>query len=645
MTSVSRLQRAIRGQARLPVLLVAVAVLLALASQTAWSQANVIANIKVEGCRFVSADGVLAKINETLKVGDPFNPDAPEDQARLETARKAVVALNFFDGVRTSVERGDEGVTITFAVVEKKRITRITFVGNTSFTDDVLLDQIASREGQIIDPATLHRDAQKLSDYYTANGRMAGLVSPDIDDFGVVTFVISEAVVEDIVVEGLKKTKPGIVRRQIKTKPGDVYDEQKVRKDVLAIYNLGWFEEPTVQYRQGVKDPERGIVIAITLKEKRTGTATAGVGYSSLDNVVGIVSAQETNFRGRGERVSGTIQFGGRQSYELGFFEPFIDSAGTSFEVNVFDTERRRQFLPGGGSFSTADREFDERRQGFNLTVARPMADTLRLSLRIRQEKISDPFFQVARTLSPGSAAIGTAGSLPPGWGGREDDVPPVPSNPDLNPDVAEPGDSLLPLIVYAPLADVDLSSATFGALFDTRDILASPTRGQFTSLFLEQAGVFGGDSTFTKVSLDVRQYLKMPKADHVLALRLLAGTTLGDLPLVESYSAGGSYTLRGYREDRFRGENLAVFMAEYRVPINKNLMGVAFVDIGDAWGGRFPTRSPGFVIPAEHETFHPNLGVGVGARIDVGPFGKMRLDLGRGTEGTEVHLSFGHTY
>jgi len=73
--------------------------------------------------------------------------------------------------------------------------------------------------------------------------------------------------------------------------------------------------------------------------------------------------------------------------------------------------------------------------------------------------------------------------------------------------------------------------------------------------------------------------------------------------------------------------------------------MGVAFVDLGDAWGGRFPTRAPGFIIPAEHESFEPNLGVGVGARIDVGPFGKMRLDVGRGSEGTEVHLSFGHTY
>jgi outer membrane protein insertion porin family len=113
----------------------------------------------------------------------------------------------------------------------------------------------------------------------------------------------------------------------------------------------------------------------------------------------------------------------------------------------------------------------------------------------------------------------------------------------------------------------------------------------------------------------------------------------------VESYSAGGASSLRGYREDRFRGDKIALVSAEYRVPITKSIIGVAFVDIGDAWGGEFPTQVAGFVIPAEHTEFTPKVGIGAGARLNVGPFGMMRLDLGRGDEGTEVHLSFGQTF
>ncbi|MGQ9732141.1 MAG: BamA/OMP85 family outer membrane protein [Candidatus Zipacnadales bacterium] len=620
--------------------------LLLLSAHAAWSQANVIADIRIEGAVYISPDAVLDTVNKTLKVGDALDPDSPEGQRALEDARRAVMGLNFFETVRTSVQRGDEGITITFSVVEKQRVKRITFVGNTIFNDEQLRDEIATREGQIINSGTLRRDAQKIADFYAANGRMANAV-PNVDDFGVVNFVISEAIVEDIVIEGLKHTKPYLVRDRIKTKPGDVYDEAAIRRDVLTIANLGWFEEPDVQFRQGVKDPERGIIVVIVLKEKRTGTATAGIGYSSIDNVVGIISASEQNFRGRGERISGTIQFGGRESYEVGFYKPFVDKKGSSFEVNIFDTERRRQFLPGG-SYSTANREFDERRKGFNLTVTRPMTERLQLSLRVRQEQISDPYFQVARVLPSSGGYAGTGINLP-GYTryrrGRYREAPPAPSNPNLDPDEPEPGDTLLPLVVYAPLADEELSSGTVSAFLDTRDLIHNPSRGHFASFSVEQAGIFGGDSDFTKLSIDLRKYLKMPRGKHVLAMRLLGGTTLGDVPLVESYSIGGAYSLRGYTEDRFRGEKMLLFSAEYRVPMSKNLTGVGFIDIGDAWDGEFSTSIPGFVIPAEHQRFDANIGVGVGARLNVGPFGMMRLDLGRGDEGTEVHLSFGHTF
>lgn len=617
--------------------------LIGLASQVAWAQANVIAKITVEGTQFVSPDGVIDPINEHLKEGDPFDPGSDEDQAKLESARRAVMELGFFESVVATTSRGDEGITITFSVVEKQRIERISFVGNTIFTDDELLDMIVSRPGQIIDDGTIRRDARHIEEYYTDHHRMGKVVEAGSDRFGVITFVISEAVIEDIVIEGLKNTKLFVVKRKIQSEPGDVYDEQAIQKDLQAIYNLDLFEDVKVDFRPGVKDPERGIIVVIVVKEKRTGTLTAGIGYSSIENFVGIVSAQETNFRGRGERISASIEFGGRESYELGFFEPSLDKAGTTFEVSIFDTERRRQFLPGG-SFTTARREFDERRRGFNVTLGRPLSGDLSVSVRVRQESISDPFFQVSRVLSPGVGSVGTLQTYPPGFGGRRRQTPRPPSNPNLDPDRPEPGDTLLPVTVFAPLADEDLSSVTLGATMDTRDIIANPTRGGFNSLYVEQAGIFGGDSDFTKVSVDLRRYIKVTPRKHVIAVRLLAGTTLGDVPLVESYTVGGAYTLRGYPEDRFRGENMAVFSAEYRWPLTKQITGVGFIDIGDAWGGDFPTSVPGFIIPAEHDSFDPNFGVGAGVRLGT-QFGTLRLDMGRGDEGSEVHLSFGHTF
>ena len=631
-----------RSHLGLPALL---AVLLVGPAGFAHAQANVIAKINVEGARFVSPDGVIAKVNETSKVGDPFNPESPEDQAKLETARRAILGLGFFEQVLATVQPGPEGATITFSVVEKKRLERISFVGNTIFTDDQLLEQIASRPGQIIDDGTIRRDAAHIESYYKDNRRLAKIVSAEPDRFGVLTFVISEAVIEDIQFEGLKKTKVSYVRHQVRAKAGEVYDGKAVERDALAILNLGNFDDVKVDFRQGVKDPERGVIVVFVIKEKRTGMASFGAGYSSIDKFVGIFSLSESNFRGRGERVSATVEVGGRQSYEVGFFEPGLDRHGLTLEVNLFDTDRNRQFLPGA-NVTTTQSIFDEHRTGFNVTLARPIANHYRASFRIRREDIRDPAFTASRVIgpAPGSGWDSTASPVGPQSSGQSGQNPPTPPDPGQPPDQGEPGETPLPLKVFAPLADVNLSSVTLGVIRDTRDIIFSPTRGYYASLYGEQAGVLGGGSNFTKLSADIRRFVKVNRKRQVIALRLLGGTTFGDLPLVESFSAGGAYTIRGYREDRFRGEHLAIASAEYRYPITKQVTGVAFVDTGDAWGGQFQTKIPGFIIPAEDQDFTLNLGYGVGVRLGT-QLGTLRLDLGRSVEGTQVHFSFGEAF
>jgi len=622
--------------------LIAAALLLGGWAQSVQAQVNVIAGIKVEGARYVSPDGVLGTVNETLKVGDAFDPDSAEDQAKLEQARRAVVVLGFFEDVTTAVQRGDQGVTITFSVAEKKRIERITFVGNTIFTDDQLLAVIASRPGQIIDTATIRRDCAHIQSFYKDNRRLASYVTAEPDRFGVLSFIISEAVVEDVVFEGLKKTKRGFVRRAARIKAGDVFDGKAIERDGLAVLNVGVFEEVKVDFRQGVKDPERGIIVVFVCKEKRTGMASFGAGYSSIDHFVGILTLSEGNFRGRGERVSATVEVGGRQSYEVAFFEPSLDQHGLSLEVNVFDTDRNRQFLPGA-TVTATDSIFDEKRTGFMLALSRPVTRRVRGTFRLRKEEISDPMFQVSRILgpAPGTEESGTSG--PGARSRRRNPKPPPTPDPNLPPDNPEPGETPLPLVVNAPLADVDLSSATIGITRDTRDIIFSPTRGDYASVYAEQAGLFGG-SAFTKLTVDLRRFYKVNRAKHVIALRLLGGTTLGDVPLVESFSAGGAYTIRGYREDRFRGKSMAVASAEYRYPVTKQVSAVAFVDAGDAWGGYFATKIPGFVIPSEHESFQLNVGYGIGVRLST-QFGQLRLDWGLGNEGSEIHFSFGEAF
>ena len=141
---------------------------------------------------------------------------------------------------------------------------------------------------------------------------------------------------------------------------------------------------------------------------------------------------------------------------------------------------------------------------------------------------------------------------------------------------------------------------------------------------------------------LEQRKYLSVQGG--VLALRLMLGSSSGNVPLFDCWSIGGSMNLRGYEEDRYRGENLLVGNVEYRYSLSDSLGIVGFVDAGDAWGGLFPTVIPGFNIPAEDQKLTLHMGVGVGVRA-VTPLGPIRIDWGFGEDGSQVHFGFGQIF
>ncbi|MEI6503527.1 MAG: BamA/TamA family outer membrane protein, partial [Armatimonadota bacterium] len=115
-------------------------------------------------------------------------------------------------------------------------------------------------------------------------------------------------------------------------------------------------------------------------------------------------------------------------------------------------------------------------------------------------------------------------------------------------------------------------------------------------------------------------------------------------LPFFESFSAGGGNTLRGYQDDRYRGEKMLLVNLEYRRPISDRLTAVLFVDAGDAFGGNFTTVVPGFSVPADDPDFTAHVGAGVGIRV-VTPIGPIRLDFGWGEDGSQAHFSFGQMF
>lgn len=594
---------------------------------------------RVVGNDYIPKEGILDEVKDILKPGEAYTPE------RQTAAQQAVMAMGYFEEVQVTSEPGERGLTVVIRVVEKERIQKIVFVGNTVISEAALADVVFTRVGHVVDDRIIRRDVRRIEDKYASQGYIVRVSKASVGQYGVLTFVIEETRIEDVLIEGLKRTEPIVVKRELTVKPGELFHQQDVDKSTQNLYNLGIFGNVTNDVRPGVKDPQRGIIVVFTIEEKRTGQASVAAGWSNLDKFVLVFSVAENNFRGRGERVSLSAELFGRTSYELSFFEPYIDQKGTSFSARLYDTERQRRYL-SGASISSDDDSFDERRKGGTFSVSRPLTPTTRASLRFRSETVSSSYYQVSRSFSDGGSGVGTASStddydLP---GDDEPDTPP--DNPDLLPDIAEPGDIVGPVVVAAPLHPGGrLASLTFGWTRDTRDLIANPTRGTYTSLSFEEAGnFFGGDTTFHKLQGEQRYYRQLKNKRDVLAARIMAGASLGNIPFFESFSVGGGNTLRGYEDDTFRGENLLLLNVEYRRPISDRLTAVGFVDVGDAFGGLFPTVVPGFNVPADDESFNAHVGAGVGIRV-VTPIGPIRLDFGWGEDGSQAHFSFGHMF
>jgi outer membrane protein insertion porin family len=547
----------------------------------------------------------------------------------MEKDRNAITALGYFQAVSVKTEDTPDGVKITYDVLENPVVTDIKLTGTSPIPEEKIKSLLTLRAGQVLNTNTLNSDIDAIQRYYSDLGYIA-FVTEDtgIDaETGVLTIPIVVSTVEKVVITGNKKTKEYVFLREMKTKPGQVFNMNTLKQDIAKIYNLDVVEEVQVPKTEPGSSIGK-IIITIPVTEKKSGQVMVGLGYSSQSQLVGRAEISETNFRGRAEKL--TLQWetsaakkgsgdqtGGTNSFDIGFVEPWIDKKNTSLSVNVFNklVYRFASSFPGVGGDINGE-TYNERRKGASLGLSRPFSEHTRGFITFRGETVQ------------------TA------------DIPTSTAN----------------LTENGPIRSITLKMQK-----NTRDFDRDPAVGWFNSISWEFGNVdvnekyavddgSGGTTIVTNplkgsnstIQLDIRRYWSkggrktLPDDKrNTFAARLMLGTAMGEIPFFEQLFVGGSDTLRGYREDRFWGNKMAVLNLEFRKPITKGMTGVLFVDAGDAWGG-----NSGFTIKGmdQHKDFSPRMGAGLGIRV-VTPIGQLRLDYGFGDEGAKTHFSIGHTF
>ena len=539
-----------------------------------------VVEIKLSGATEATEGAARAALR--MHVGDPVTEES------LVKDRDAIYATGYFYDLYPSFEAVPEGVVLTYNVLENPQLKEVKIEGNTVESTESLMELVTVEKGALLNARTLQENVQAIQEKYRADGYiLAKITDLNIAQDGTLTIKISEGVLEGYKVKGNQKTKEHVILREMRQKVGEPFNANMARRSMQRVYNLGFFEDVNVKMNPGVEP--NAVVMELDVKEKRTGAFGIGAGYSSSDGMVGMVSISDTNFRGMGDTISLSYEMSGddtdARGYTFMYRRPWLDQKETAGTLRVYNRTYEYDDYDENGNHKES---FMRKYSGGEFTLSRPMSEYSTNFVTLRNRK--DKYVRHTEYGNAGNRSGNTA------W---------------LNNN-------------FGTTRSVTLEHVT-----DTRDNVYEPTMGARASLSAEFAG-FGGDFTYQKCVVGDAHYLKAGRA-QVFVLRGQYGASHGSLSEFSQFRMGGQDTIRGYREDQFRGTRMALLSAEYRFPIVSKVTGALFTDYGGAWTDGF--------MP---EKMHGSVGVGLGLNTPIGP---LRLDYGRGSQGGRVHFRVGGTF
>lgn len=476
------------------------------------------------------------------------------------------------------VDRDKAEVTITIHVVEgaQHRVGVVRFTGVSLLPEEELRRQLGIKTGDVFSRTALRDGVRNISDLYSTIGRASAEVLPRTEQQAATTTVDitveliegPEVYVERINITGNTRSEDRILRREVPFVEGDLFTLQKLQRARQRLVNLGYFDLVNVSTQPGT-DKTR-IIVNIEVTERPTGIFSIGGGFSSVDSFVGTLDISQNNFLGRGWQLSLRLRAGAdAQQGIISFTEPWLFDRPLSAGFDLFNV--KRQFT-----------EYDYDSLGGSVRLSHPFAEYWRWQTTYRL------------------------------------------TNDDIS-DVDESADSTLKDEEGTRLT----SAVTLGLTRDSRDVVATPSRGGLTAITLDFAGL-GGDSQFVKTVMST-SYFKPIWLGHIVSGRLEGGYGFGwsdePLPVFERFYLGGPNSIRSFKArkispvddegTRIGGTSEVLGNVEYIIPLPFNFRVAAFFDIGNVYG--FNTK---FDLTNTREA------AGAGIRWQ-SPFGPIRVDYG----------------
>jgi outer membrane protein insertion porin family len=427
----------------------------------------------------------------------------------------------------------------------------------------VLKDQMVIPTGEVFNRAQLNMSMLRVQEIYKDRGYAYAEVVPnvEVDNAARVVDIAfgfqrgMKVYIERVEIAGNVKTRDKVIRRQMRVYEGELYTGSGLEASKRRINSLGFFEKVDISEKKG-SGPDR-IILKVEVKERSTGTFQIGVGFSSVEHLIGTAQIAQHNLFGRGQTLSLMAQLSEmRQYFSLQFTEPYFLDTNWLLALSVYSMQL--DYLT-----------FMRKATGGDVELGYEIFDDWRLSATYKLEKVD------------------------------------ISSGQDTS------ANERLPNLFSSGFT----SSVQLILTWDTRDNKLFPTSGHFLRGSVEYASPYTvSQNVFTRFSGIARWYFPIIWGIVLktnLQIGYITSSSERGVPISEKYFLGGIYNIRGF-EPRSIGPYLSApyngwdplsymkginiggdkelwgnIEIEFPIIPQVNIRGVLFIDAGNAYGER----------------------------------------------------------
>jgi outer membrane protein insertion porin family len=341
-------------------------------------------------------DWGFLSLSETKRLIDPYFrfklfSGAKFDPKKFEEDREKILDYYNAQGYRdaqiidTAIYNSKNGnLNIEIKVQEGKQyyFGNIAWKGNSKYSDSVLNLVLGINKGDIYNIELLNRRLGKqltqeggdISGLYMDDGYLFFQIEPvetrvynDTIDHEIRIKEGPQARIKNVIIQGNEKTKDYVIRRELRTIPGELFSRSDLIRSQRELTNLQFFNAETINPNVVPNSEDGTVDITWNLEEKSSDQLELSAGWGGGVGLTGTLGVTFNNFSirnilkkaswdplptGDGQKLSLRVQSNGRayRSYSFSFTEPWLGGKKrNSFTIGINNSKYSNAFDPFTG--------------------------------------------------------------------------------------------------------------------------------------------------------------------------------------------------------------------------------------------------------------------------------------------------------